>query len=174
MPRGWGVDGDDRPLLLAGEGKTKSSAIPPSEAAPMKGIVMRSAPRDISRRTSWGVLGSLKDMRGRSPSDSGMMDREADSYRASPAMCFRSSPSRSSKYSDCCVFSSGRTGAKYSVFDRSSSSSHSPYNWPVASLVYACVRSTIFSLLFTPGFCPGIRSARPTAISGRSLCTAST
>lgn len=167
IARGWGsaVSGD-------GAGKAKVKAMPASEPSPMNGIVRRSAPRDTSRRTSCGVVGALKSNRGSSPRLSGTIDSDAASYNANPEIYGRISSSNSSRYSDCCVFSNGNTGAKYATLEHWSSGTPSPYNSSVASMVNACVRSTIFTLRFTPGACPITRSASPTTISGLSFRTA--
>ena len=130
--RGRAVSSED----VDGGGKTKSNAMPASEELTRNGKVRRSAPRAISFKTSCGVAGSLNRSRGRVPKGSGMMDRLADSYRASPETKSRNSSCSSSRYSNCCVFSNGRIGAKYAVFERSSTF-ELPYNRSVVSLVCA-------------------------------------
>lgn len=99
-------------------GKVKSSAIPPSDAAPIKGMVVMSTPKDISLRTSLGVLGSLSDNRGSAERPSGIMETDEDSKTQSPETCSFISSSRSSKYRDCCTPSNGSSGAKYADLER--------------------------------------------------------
>ena len=52
-----------------GAGKEKDRAMPPSEAALMKGRRKTSRPRAICRRTWWGFVGAVRARRGRSTSE---------------------------------------------------------------------------------------------------------